>query len=113
MNRHLRHTMEFKSFPDLSDFQNPTTLVAHRLTRADLQRYDKAKGCFRLQHLRFHYSDIIPKVGDFIVRFADDEAHPVPTGVVVLVGAGRFFEITGDKKALDSLGTMEDKASCS
>lgn len=113
MTRHLRHTMEFKSYPDLSIVLEPSTLVAHRLTRADLQRYDQAKGCFRLQHLRFHYAGIVPKIGDFIVRFADDEAHPVPTGVVVLVGAGRFFEIIGDKKALDAIGTMEDNASCS
>ncbi len=109
MRKHLKHTMEFKSFPDLSTF-SPTTLVAHRLTKADLERYDSDRGCFRLQRLRFAYSDVKPVAGEFLVRFGDNERFPVETGIVTLVGARRFYEIVGDIKAMNALGTMGDEA---
>ena len=109
--RKPKHEMIFTSYPDLTT-ASPTTLVAHRLTRADLERYDGERGCFRGQRLRFAYSDIAPKVGEFLVRFGDSERFPVATGIVTLVGAKRLFEIIGDKKALDALGTMEDEAAC-
>lgn len=100
-----KHTMEFKSYPDLTTI-TPTTLVAHQITRADLERYDSNRGCFRLQRIRFEYSDIQPKAGDFLVRYEDTERFPVATGVVTLVGAARFYQIVGDQKALDNLGKL-------
>ncbi len=107
-----KHVMTFKSHADITPLEGPSTLIAHRLTRADLERYDSNRGCFRGQRLRFAYSGIVPKAGDFIVRYEDDEAHPVATGIVVLVGARRFYEITGDVKALKLLGTLTDEAAC-
>ena len=111
MRNNKKHEMLFKSYPDLST-PDPTTLVAHRLTKKDLDRYDQESGCFRGQRIRFAYSDIIPKVGEFLVRFDNNSRFPVPAGEVVLVGAHRLFEIIGDKKALDQLGTMKDESVC-
>lgn len=99
-----KHVMEFKSFSDTTT-PNPSNLVAHQLTRSDLTRYDADSGQFRGQGISFQYAGVIPKVGEFIVRF-DDEFKPVPTGQVVLVGARRFFQITGNDKALDNLGKL-------
>ena len=101
--------MIFKAFPDTTT-ADPTTLVAHRLTKADLDRYDQDKGCFRLQRIRFAYSDIIPKAGEFLVRFGENARFPVENGVVTLIGAKRFYEIIGDKKSLNALGTLGNEA---
>lgn len=107
--RRQKHEMVFTSYPDLST-ADPTTLVAHRLTRKDLQRYDKESGCFRGQRTRFAYYHIVPKVGDFIVRFGENERFPTEPGIVVLVGARRLFEIIGDTKSLQKLGTLGNEA---
>ena len=107
--RRQKHEMVFTSYPDLST-ASPTTLVAHRLTRKDLTRYDYESGCFRGQRIRFQYYHIVPKVGDFIVRFGDCPRFIADTGIVVLVGAHRLFEIIGDKKSLVKLGTLGNEA---
>tara|TARA_R110000772_G_scaffold22123_2_gene60098 strand:- start:1446 stop:1775 length:330 start_codon:yes stop_codon:yes gene_type:complete len=99
-----KHVMEFKTFTDETT-PNPSKLVAHQLTRNDLSRYDADSGQFRNQGISFKYAGVQPKVGEFLVRF-DDEFKPVPTGQVVLVGARRFFQITGDDKALNNLGKL-------
>ena len=105
MPRRQKHEMIFTSHPDLTTI-TPTTLVAHKLTRADLDRYDKERGCFRLQRIRFAYTGIVPKAGDFLVRYTDSERFPVATGVVTLVGARRFYQIIGDKESLNNLGKL-------
>lgn len=107
MPKHLKHEMLFTSYPDTTT-ADPTTLVAHKLTLKDLERYDIEAGCFRLQRIRFAYNSIVPKAGDFIVRYGDNERFPVATGIVTLVGARRFYEIIGDKKSLDNLGKLEN-----
>ena len=99
-----KHVMDFKSYPDTTT-PNPSVLVAHQLTLTDLTRYEKETGQFRGQHLNFEYAGVVPKVGEFLVRF-DDEFKPLPIGQVVLVGARRFYQITGDNKALNDLGKL-------
>ncbi len=97
-----KHEMTFKKSTDFTVKDEPTTIVAHRLTRKDLMRYDSETGHFRGQGIRFAYTGVVPKVGEFIVRF--DEADAV--GVVTLVGARRFYQITGDEAALNELGKL-------
>ena len=109
MPKHLKHEMIFTAYPDTTT-ADPTTLVAHRLTKKDLDRYDQDKGCFRLQRIRFAYSDIVPKAGEFLVRFGENDRFSVENGVVTLVGAKRFYQIIGDTKALNKLGTMGNEA---
>ena len=111
--RRQKHEMIFQSYPDITT-ADPTTLVAHQLTRKDLNRYDFDSGCFRGQRIRFDYYNIAPKVGDFIVRFGENVRFPTAPGIVVLISQLRFYEIIGDKKAHQEFGTkLGDVASCS
>jgi hypothetical protein len=105
MRRRTKHEMIFTSYPDTTT-ADPTTLVAHKLTAKDLDRYDSATGHFRGQMLRFSMRGIWPKVGDFIVRFGDNLRFPVADGVVTLVYPRRFYTIIGDMKALNELGML-------
>ena len=100
-----KHEMTFKKSTDFTVHDNPTTIVAHRLTSKDLTRYDNETGHFRGQGIRFAYTGIVPKVGEFLVRFNEADA----VGVVTLVGARRFFQITGDDAALNALGTLGEE----
>lgn len=103
-----KHEMTFKKFTDFTVHDNPVAIVAHRLTRQDLTRYSSDTANFRGQGIRFAYTGIVPKIGEFLVRFNEADA----VGVVTLVGARRFYQITGDDKALNDLGKLGEEDQC-
>lgn len=88
--------MKFDKYDDLSikvaEDDTPKVLLAHRVTFMDLEGYREKTGWFGA-HCRFAYTNIIPKMGDYLVKY---EGENEGTKIVTLISKKRFAELTGE-----------------